>query len=128
VNNQGQIDGVENRTSYIMNSLLSHKTRRYGRWNLMRFVNEVGTSNFICFSERNADAFSLANGSNPRQDDYDIWLGTGIITPWIAYRRHTAVANSLYLDGHAIALSLDAALPDMFPDHVVLTQDGTYPF
>jgi prepilin-type N-terminal cleavage/methylation domain-containing protein len=26
----GQVDGIENRTSYLMNSLLSHKTRRYG--------------------------------------------------------------------------------------------------
>lgn len=48
----GQVDGVENRTSYLMNSLLSHKTRRYGRWDLIRFVNEVGTSQFICFSEQ----------------------------------------------------------------------------
>jgi hypothetical protein len=38
INDQGQIDGVENRTSYLMNSLLSHKTRRYGRWDLIRFI------------------------------------------------------------------------------------------
>src|SRR5262249_41022266 len=43
----GTADGIENRTSYLMNSLLSHKTRRYGRWNLLRFVREVGTSNFV---------------------------------------------------------------------------------
>ena len=81
----GQIDGVENRASFLMNSLLSHKTRRYGLWNLMRFVNEVGTSQFICFSERNAAVFVAANGGNPRQDDYDIWLGTGRIRPWLAW-------------------------------------------
>ena len=74
-------DGVWDRTSYLMNSLLSHKTRRYGRWTLMRFVNEVGTSNFLCFSERNAAAFTLDAGGDPRQDDYDVWLGTGIIKP-----------------------------------------------
>src|SRR5207245_3982225 len=34
-------DGVRHRTSYLMNSVLSHKTRRYGRWTLLRFVNEV---------------------------------------------------------------------------------------
>jgi prepilin-type N-terminal cleavage/methylation domain-containing protein/prepilin-type processing-associated H-X9-DG protein len=123
----GQVDGVENRTSYLMNSLLSHKTRRYGRWNLMRFVNEVGTSNFICFSERNAAAFTVPNGGDPRQDDYDIWLGTGIIKPWIAYDRHTKTANYLYLDGHAVSLTWDVAVPDMYPDKVVLTQDGSYP-
>jgi prepilin-type N-terminal cleavage/methylation domain-containing protein/prepilin-type processing-associated H-X9-DG protein len=126
INGQGQVDGVENRTSYLMNSLLSHKTRRYGRWNLLRFVNEVGTSNFVCFSERNADAFTLSNGGDPRQDDYDIWLGTGIIKPWIAFDRHTSVANYLYLDGHVASLTWDVAVVDMYPDHVVLTQDGSY--
>ena len=123
----GMIDGVEHRTSYLMNSLLSHKTRRYGKWSLMRFVNEVGTSQFICFSERNASAFTLAADGDPRQDDYDIWLGTGIIKPWIARGRHSQVANYLYLDGHVSSLSFDAAVIDMYPDKVVLTQDGTYP-
>jgi prepilin-type processing-associated H-X9-DG protein len=123
----GQVDGVENRTSYLMNSLLSHKTRRYGRWDLMRFVNEVGTSQFVCFSERNAAVFTLEEGGDPRQDDYDIWLGTGIIQPWIAHRRHSGVANYLYLDGHAVSLKWEAAVPDMYPDKVVLTEDGTYP-
>src|SRR5205085_353278 len=65
----GQIDGVENRTSYLMNSLLSHKTRRYGSWSLNRFINEIGTSQFACFSERNAAVFTIANGEDPRQDD-----------------------------------------------------------
>jgi prepilin-type N-terminal cleavage/methylation domain-containing protein/prepilin-type processing-associated H-X9-DG protein len=123
----GQIDGVEHRTSYLMNSLLSHKSRRYGYWTLLRFVNEVGTSQFVCFSERNAAALTEANGEDPRQDDYDIWLGTGIIKPWIAWDRHTRVANYLYLDGHAVTLTWDAAVIDMYPDKVVLTSDGSYP-
>jgi prepilin-type processing-associated H-X9-DG protein len=110
-----------------MNSLLSHKTRRYGRWNLMRFINEVGTSNFVALSERNAKVFTPANGGDPRQDDYDIWLGTGIITPWIAFDRHTQMANYLYLDGHVVTLSWETAVVDMYPDKVVLTQDGSYP-
>jgi prepilin-type N-terminal cleavage/methylation domain-containing protein/prepilin-type processing-associated H-X9-DG protein len=123
----GQIDGVENRTSYLMNSLLSHKTRRYGRWSLMRFVNEVGTSQFVCFSERNAAAFTLAADGDPRQDDYDIWLGTPTIKPWIAFDRHTQVANYLYLDGHVVTLPWDTAVVDMYPDKIVLTYDGSYP-
>jgi prepilin-type N-terminal cleavage/methylation domain-containing protein/prepilin-type processing-associated H-X9-DG protein len=126
VNESGQVDGVANRTSYVMNSLLSHKTRRYGRWTLPRFINEVGTSQFVCFSERDA-AGILAAGGDPKQDDYDIWLGTGIIKPWIAYNRHSGAANYLYLDGHAVTLTWDAAVPDMYPDKVVLTQDGSYP-
>ncbi len=111
-----------------MNSLLSHKTRRYGRWNLNRFVNEVGTSQFICFSERNAEAFIVPNGGDPRQDDYDIWLGTEIIQPWIAYARHSETANYLYLDGHTAPLTWEVAVPDMYPDKQVLTDDGSYPY
>jgi prepilin-type N-terminal cleavage/methylation domain-containing protein/prepilin-type processing-associated H-X9-DG protein len=120
-------DGVWDRTSYLMNSLLSHKTRRYGRWNLLRFVNEVGTSQFVCFSERDAQGIA-DSGGDPKQDDYDIWLGTGIIKPWIAWNRHRGgIANYLYLDGHAVSLTWDVAVPDMYPDKVVLTQDGSYP-
>jgi len=124
----GQADGIENRTSYLLNSLLSHKTRRYGRWTLYRFVNEVGTSSFVCFSERNGAAFAMAADGDPRQDDYDIWLGTGIFKPWIAHKRHAQVANYLFLDGHAETRTWEAAVPDMLPDKVVLTQDSSYPF
>ena len=123
----GQVDGVEHRTSFLMNSLLSHKTRRYGHWTLNRFINEIGTSQFIAFSERNAAVFTVANGEDPRQDDYDIWLGTGIIQPWIAFDRHAGSANYLYLDGHVSTMTWDAAVPDMYPDKAVLTQDGSYP-
>jgi prepilin-type N-terminal cleavage/methylation domain-containing protein/prepilin-type processing-associated H-X9-DG protein len=122
----GQVDGVADRTSYLMNSLLSHKTRRYGTWTLLRFVNEVGTSQFVCFSERNVTAFAAADGGDPRQDDYDIWLGTGIIRPWIDANRHTGVANYLYLDGHVATLPWETAVADMYPDKRVLTEDGTY--
>jgi prepilin-type processing-associated H-X9-DG protein/prepilin-type N-terminal cleavage/methylation domain-containing protein len=120
-------DGVWNRTSYLLNSQLSHKTRRYGRWTLLRFINEPGTSNFIAYVERNADGLAAA-GADPKQDDFDIWLGTVNFQPWIAYKRHIGVANYLYLDGHVSTLSWDAAVPDLFPDHIVLTQDSTYPY
>lgn len=80
------------------------------------------------FSERNADAFTIAGGGDPRQDDYDIWLGTGIIKPWIAAERHSGAANYLYLDGHVATLAWGDAVRDMYPDKIVLTQDGTYPY
>ena len=123
----GDVDGVEHRASYLLNSLLSHKTRRYGRWTLLRFVNEVGTSGFVCFSERNAAVFTPDADGDPRQDDYDIWLGTGVIRPWVAEARHTRTANYLYLDGHAAGLRFDDAVADMYPGKKVLTADGTYP-
>lgn len=119
-------DGVWHRTSYLMNSQLSHKTRRYGRWNLNRFITEVGTSNFISFVERDADGIA-GSGGDPKQDDFDVWLGTTSLQPWIAYERHSGVANYLYLDGHVVSRPWGAAVPDLFPDHVVLTQDGSYP-
>ena len=123
----GLVDGVENRTSYLMNSQLSHKTRRYGLWTLPRFDREVGTSNFVSFSERNADAFTAASGNDPRQDDYDIWLGTDNFAPWFSDQRHGSTANYLYLDGHVTGLSFSAAVIDMYPDRKVLVQDSSYP-
>jgi prepilin-type processing-associated H-X9-DG protein len=93
----------------------------------MPFVNQVGTSQFICFSGRNADSFGAEGGGDPRQDDYDIWLGTGIIKPWIAHERHAGAANYLYLDGHAVSLTRVVSVLDMNPDKVVLTEGGSYP-
>jgi prepilin-type N-terminal cleavage/methylation domain-containing protein/prepilin-type processing-associated H-X9-DG protein len=119
-------DGVWNRTSYLLNSQLTHKTRRYGRWSLLRFVNFVGTSNFISYVERNAEGLAAA-GCDPKQDDFDIWLGTVSFQPWIAYERHIGTANYLYLDGHVATLAWNDAVSDLFPDHVVLTQDSSYP-
>jgi prepilin-type processing-associated H-X9-DG protein len=106
---------------------LSHQSRRYGFWTFQRFQLEVGLSQFIAFSEREAKAFSPPSPEDPRQDDYDIWLGTTILKPWIANRRHGGVANNLYLDGHVAALAWDAATIDMYPDKLPLEPDGTYP-
>ena len=124
----GLPDGVSQRTSYSMNSLLSHMTRRYGLWTFPRFQVEVGLSNFVAFSERDARAFTPPADNDPRQDDYDIWLGTGIIQSWIASGRHNGAANYLYLDGHAKTMLFSAAIIDMYPDKKVLTTDGTYPY
>lgn len=122
-----KIDGIQQRTSYLMNSLLSHRTRRYGLWTLPRFQGQIGLSTFICFSERDAKMFTPPADNDPRQDDYDIWLGTHTIQPWIAFGRHNGAANYLYLDGHVATLIFSNAVPDMYPDKTVLTEDGSYP-
>ncbi len=122
----GQLDGIVNRTSYLMNSLLSHKTRRYGLWTLTKFDVEVGTSHFISFTERNAGAFTADSGNDPRQDDFDIWLGTDNFGPWIADGVHGSVSNYLYLDGHVETRTFSEAVTDLFPDHKVLTVDSSY--
>ncbi|MFZ9794292.1 MAG: DUF1559 domain-containing protein [Gemmataceae bacterium] len=124
----GLPDGVEHRISFLMNSLLSHKSRRYGAWNLNRFVNEVGTSTWIAFVERNHVPFMEINDGNPRQDDFDIWLGTDTFKDWLAHERHSGSANYLYLDGHVSMLKFDDAVIGLFPDGKVLTQDGTYAY
>jgi prepilin-type N-terminal cleavage/methylation domain-containing protein/prepilin-type processing-associated H-X9-DG protein len=120
------VDGIAQRTSYLMNSQLSHKTRRYGLWTLPGLQYARGLSNFVCFVERDATQFMPPATNDPRQDDYDIWLGTLIFEPWIATTRHSGAANYLYLDGHVETQIFGNCVQNMFPDGVVLTQDGTY--
>ncbi len=108
-----------------MNSLLSHKSRRYGFWTRVRFQQELGLSNFIAFTERNAAA--LEEAPNSRQDDFDIWLGTDTIGSWIASQRHDGVSNVLYLDGHAASVRWADLVLGIYPGGGVLSADGTYP-
>jgi prepilin-type processing-associated H-X9-DG protein/prepilin-type N-terminal cleavage/methylation domain-containing protein len=123
--NNGQPDGIANRTSYLMNSQLSHRTRRWGNWTLDSFIARVGTSTFISFVERDADGI-VNTGNDPRQDDFDVWLGVPNFLPWIATTRHSGSANYLYLDGHVATLAWTDAAPDVFPDHTVHNTDGDY--
>ena len=111
----GTTDGLSDRTSYLLNSLLSHKTRRYGRWSLPRFQQEVGLSNFVAYNERDAAGIlASAQGGDPRQDDYDIWLGADVLDVWIPWKRH-GQSNVLYLDGHAKSTGRADALLGMYP-------------
>jgi prepilin-type N-terminal cleavage/methylation domain-containing protein/prepilin-type processing-associated H-X9-DG protein len=114
-NPDGSIDGISNRTSYLMNSQLSHITRRYGRWTFPRFQNEIGTSNFVAYNERDAAGLLASPDSGePRQDDYDVWLGTLVLDTWIPWNRHGA-SNCLFLDGHVRSMTRGDAYPQMFP-------------
>ena len=123
--NDGQPDGTGNRTSYLLNSQLSHRTRRWGRWTLLSFIEQVGSSNLISYCERDADGI-LATGQDPRQDDYDVWLGVYNFRPWIAWQRHESNSNYLYLDGHVRSMPFADAVVNMFPDQVVHYTDGSY--
>jgi prepilin-type N-terminal cleavage/methylation domain-containing protein/prepilin-type processing-associated H-X9-DG protein len=123
--NDGAPDGTANRTSYLLNSQLSHKTRRWGRWNLGRFIGQVGSSSFVAYSERSAEGI-VNTGNDPRQDDYDVWLGVANFRPWIAWDRHGRCANYLFLDGHVSAEQFGDVVAAMFPDHVAHLTDGTY--
>ena len=127
----GQVDGIANRTSYLMNSLLSHKTVRYGRWSFQRFQYEIGTSNFIAFNERNGEALDAnvndpVAATDPRQDDYDIWLGTEVLDVWIPWKRH-GTANVLYLDGHVKTVTPADAYPAIYPGGQILKRPSFAP-
>ena len=127
----GLVDGIANRTSYLLNSQLSHKTIRYGRWTFPRFQYDIGTSNFIAMNERDG-AVMDANINDPvaatdlRQDDYDIWLGTVTLDKWIPWDRH-GCSNVLYLDGHAKSVLKPDAYLGMYPGGVILTDPSWYP-
>ena len=127
VNPDGSVDGVSNRTSYLMNSQLSHKTTRYGRWTLPRIQYEIGLSNFVAYNER--DAAGILNSpqaGDSRQDDYDIWLGTQILDTWIPWHRH-GTSNVLYLDGHVKSVQRSDALIGMYPGGNVYPEPSFYP-
>jgi prepilin-type N-terminal cleavage/methylation domain-containing protein/prepilin-type processing-associated H-X9-DG protein len=111
----GVTDGITDRTSYVMNSLLTHKTRRYGRWTLPRFQYEMGLSNFISLNERSAEGLAADPDADPRQDDYDIWLGTDVLDRWIPWNRHGTASNVLFLDGHAKTVTIIDAYKLMYP-------------
>ena len=80
-----------------------------------RPADSRGLSNFICFVERDATQFMPPSTNDPRQDDYDIWLGTLIFEPWIATTRHSGAANYLYLDGHVETQMFGNCVQNMFP-------------
>lgn len=122
----GEIDGISDRTSYLMNSLLSHMTRRYGMWNRPRFQYEIGLSNFVAFNERSAEGIAADPDSDPRQDDYDLWMGTATLDRWIPWNRHGNTSNVLYLDGHARSITRSDAIMGMFPGAEVLTTPHFY--
>ncbi len=129
--NTGLVDGITNRTSYLMNSQLSHKTIRYGRWTLPRFQSEIGLSNFVAFNERDgavidANINNPVAATDPRQDDYDIWLGTITLDIWIPWKRH-GNSNVLFLDGHARSITKGDAYPGMYPGGQILTNPSFYP-
>jgi prepilin-type processing-associated H-X9-DG protein len=127
ITSSGTIDGISNRTSYLMNSHLSHKTRRYGRWTLPRFQSEIGLSNFVAFNERDAAGILTSPyAGDARQDDYDIWLGTNVLDTWIPWNRH-GTSNVLFLDGHARSIARTDALLGMYPRGVVYPDPMFYP-
>ena len=118
----GKVDGVSDRVSYLMNSLLTHKSVQYGRWGFVRFQQEIGTSNFVTLTERDAAGIlaDTSHAGDPRQDDFDIWLGTDVLDNWIPWKRHGS-ANVLFLDGHVKSISKGDGYRAIYPGGYVYT-------
>jgi prepilin-type N-terminal cleavage/methylation domain-containing protein/prepilin-type processing-associated H-X9-DG protein len=108
--------------SYLLNSILTHRTRQYGLINEARGDSIAG--HLVIMSERNAVARDLDQQETVpnNKDDYDLWWGAPQLAESIAHKRHADGANYLYLDGHVKFGRFDQVLPDQFPDHVVLLQ------
>ena len=64
--------------------------------------------------------------AEPRQDDYDIWLGTSTLDNWIAWNRH-GTSNVLFLDGHVRTMTRGEAYPAMYPGGQPLFNPTFYP-
>ena len=64
--------------------------------------------------------------TDPRQDDYDIWLGTVTLDKWVPWNRH-GTPNVLYLDGHAKSVAKPEAYLGMYPGGAILTNPSWYP-
>ena len=64
--------------------------------------------------------------TDPRQDDYDIWLGTLVLDTWIPWGRHGS-ANCLFLDGHVQSMNKGDGYRAMFPGGQVYPDTKIYP-
>jgi prepilin-type processing-associated H-X9-DG protein len=88
----------------------------------------MGLSNFVALNERDAAGIVASPfAGDPRQDDYDIWLGTRVLDTWIPWNRHGSSTNVLFLDGHVRSIQRPDALQGMYPGGAVYTDPMFYP-
>jgi hypothetical protein len=64
--------------------------------------------------------------TDPRQDDYDIWLGTVTLDKWIPWKRH-GDSNVTYLNGNAKSVLKPDAYLSMYPGEQIRTNPSWYP-
>ena len=109
--------GLGHRTSYLLNSLLTHKTRRWGTPDWRKLQETTHPASFAIMIEGDYKGI-LTDRQDPRQDDCDVWLGTTRIRPWVGQNRHAAgTSNVLFLDGHVAILPWENIKPALFPDN-----------
>jgi len=125
-------------TSYLLNSIFTHKSARYALEGVLTgFATEAAIGalpnpNVIMFSERNSEAMNAPDNSeygSVTQDDYDTWVGEAALVRWgqgkygdqgwVRYNRHAPGANYIFTDHHVEYLTWGRARADQFPDHRV---------
>lgn len=109
------IIGVGHRTSYLLNSLLTHKTRRWGTPDWRKLQESTHPASFGVMIEGDFRGF-VSDGQDPRQDDCDVWLGTKRIGPWISNYHGSGLSHVLFLDGHVEFLPQWKTYSSLFPD------------
>ena len=84
--------GSSNRTSYLMNSLLSHKTRRYGRWTFPRFQYEIGIVELrrLQRAERGRDPHLARERRARGRTTTTSGSAPIVLDTWIPWNRHGA--------------------------------------
>ncbi len=125
-------------TSYLLNSIYTHKSARYALEGVLRgFASDarlaqIANSNVIMFSERNSEAMNAEDNAeygSVTQDDYDTWVGEAALVRWgegayadqgwVRRNRHGSGSNYVYNDGHAGSATWSVARAQQFPDRKV---------
>jgi len=80
----------------------------------------------VAFNERDARGiFNSSQAGDPRQDDYDAWLGTDFLDTWIPWKRHGS-SNVLHMDGYAKSVYRTDGLLGMYPGGQILKDPAFY--
>ena len=130
--------GYLNIQSYLLNSIFTHKSCRYGVEGVLdgfatdAAIGRLSPSEIILFSERNSEAMNAPDNDeygSINQDDYDTWAGEATLVQWgegnyanqgwVRYNRHSDGANYVFADGHVKWMRWGQARLLQYPDHVV---------
>ena len=109
------IIGLGHRSSYLLNSLFTHKTRRWGTPDWRKLQETTHPATFGVMIEGDFRAI-VSDSQDPRQDDCDVWLGTNRISPWISKFHGSGTSHVLFLDGHVEILPQAKIFATLFPD------------
>ena len=109
------IIGLGHRSSFLLNSLLTHKTKRWGTPDWRKLHESTHPASFGIMVEGDFRGI-VQDNQDPRQDDCDVWLGTNRISPWLSKIHGSGNSHVLFLDGHVELLPQPRIFSALFPD------------